>query len=225
MSLPEHKFKVVLLGDGRVGKTSLLNRYVNNSYADPSPSTVAASFLEKTVVLPQHEEAHRDTATTARLAIWDTAGQERFHSLGPIYYRDADGAVLVYDITDADSFHRVQAWVKELRRMVGDESDISVAVVGNKTDLESERVLLQKHVEDYVASVGGTHYQASAKTGNNVHRVFEGLTQRMMDNWQTRQANHANGGTANLLAGGTHKLTVLPPGERTNNHTSSSCCS
>ena len=71
------------------------------------------------------------------LSIWDTAGQERFHALGPIYYRDANGAVLVYDITDADSFIKVKNWVKELRKMLG--NDISLIIVGNKIDLEKQR--------------------------------------------------------------------------------------
>ena len=71
------------------------------------------------------------------LSIWDTAGQERFHALGPIYYRDADGAVLVYDVTEADSFQKVKNWVKELRRMLGD--DICLAIAGNKTDLDEQR--------------------------------------------------------------------------------------
>ena len=72
--------------------------------------------------------------TRVNLAIWDTAGQERFHALGPIYYRDAQGAVLVYDITDVDSFQKVKVWVKELRRMVGGE--ICLVIAGNKIDLE-----------------------------------------------------------------------------------------
>ena len=71
------------------------------------------------------------------LSIWDTAGQERFHALGPIYYRDADGAILVYDVTDADSFGKVKNWVRELRKMLG--SDLSLAIAGNKVDLGEEK--------------------------------------------------------------------------------------
>ena len=71
------------------------------------------------------------------LSIWDTAGQERFHALGPIYYRDANGAILVYDITDQDSFQKVKNWVKELRKMLG--AEINLAIAGNKVDLEKQR--------------------------------------------------------------------------------------
>lgn len=71
------------------------------------------------------------------LAIWDTAGQEKFHALGPIYYRSSNGAVLVYDITDEDSFQKVKNWVKELRKMLG--NDICLVIAGNKIDLEKDR--------------------------------------------------------------------------------------
>ena len=71
------------------------------------------------------------------LAIWDTAGQEKFHALGPIYYRNSNGAVLVYDITDDKSFQKVKSWVKELRKMLGNE--ICLMITGNKTDLEKDR--------------------------------------------------------------------------------------
>lgn len=73
------------------------------------------------------------------LAIWDTAGQEKFHALGPIYYRSSNGAVLVYDITDQDSFQKVKNWVKELRKMLG--TDICLVIVGNKSDLEKDRTV------------------------------------------------------------------------------------
>jgi len=119
---------------GRVGKTSLLLRYVQDTFSENQPATIQASFLTKQTVV--------DGAAVS-LSIWDTAGQERFHALGPIYYRDADGepcsaavcssparlcrmadayraaALLVFDITDADSFARVKSWVKELRQMAG----------------------------------------------------------------------------------------------------------
>ena len=78
-------------------------------------------------------------SSPAQLSIWDTAGQERFHALGPIYYRDADGALLVYDITDYESFAKVQKWVRELRSIVG--SDIAITIAGNKYDLEKNRVV------------------------------------------------------------------------------------
>ena len=122
------RFKVVLLGEGRVGKTSILLRYTKGEYSDRQVSTLQASYLDKRVLIG---------SSTVQLSIWDTAGQERFHALGPIYYRDAAGALLVYDITDAESFNKVKNWVKELRKIVG--NDIIIVIAGNKIDLEKNR--------------------------------------------------------------------------------------
>ncbi|MCL7039379.1 hypothetical protein MKW94_011497, partial [Papaver nudicaule] len=117
-------FKLVLLGDGRVGKTSLVLRYVNNVFSDQQQATVQASFLTKRILIQ---------GLPITLSIWDTAGQERFHAFGPIYYRDADAALLVYDITDNDSFIRVKNWVKELQQMAS--KSIIMAIAANKSDL------------------------------------------------------------------------------------------
>jgi Ras-related protein Rab-21 len=133
------RFKVVLLGEGRVGKTSILLRYTKGEYNDRQVSTLQASYLDKKIMVG---------ATTAQLSVWDTAGQERFHALGPIYYRDADGALLVYDITDAESFNKVRKWVKELRKIVG--NDISIAIAGNKIDMEKNRSVNEQEALKYV---------------------------------------------------------------------------
>jgi len=171
-------YKVVLLGEGRVGKTSILLRFVDNSYVEGCPSTTSASYLEKHVIVDEHQTTPR---REANLSIWDTAGQERFHSLGPIYYRDAKGAVLVYDITDASTFDRVKSWTKELRKMVGDKTKICLTIVGNKLDLERNRVVSVEEATKYASSVGATFFETSAKTGRGVEDVFVFLTKTMLD--------------------------------------------
>jgi Ras-related protein Rab-21 len=169
------RYKVVLLGEGRVGKTSILLRFVENSYVEGRPSTLTASYLEK------HVTVDDDDKREAQLSIWDTAGQERFHSLGPIYYRDAKGAILVYDITDESTFDRVKSWTKELRKMVGDNTKICITIVGNKIDLERRRVVSQQSASKYAESVGATFFEVSAKTGRGVANVFEELTKVLLD--------------------------------------------
>lgn len=89
------------------------------------------------------------------LSIWDTAGQERFHALGPIYYRSSDGAILVYDITDQDSFQKVKNWVRELKKILG--TDIILSIVGNKIDLEKDRHVSHEEAETYVQGVPVPH--------------------------------------------------------------------
>jgi Ras-related protein Rab-21 len=106
------------------------------------------------------------------------AGQERFHALGPIYYRDAQGALLVYDITDRDSFTKVRNWVKELRKIVG--NDIVLVIAGNKSDLEKKRQVDESEAVEYAKTVNAIHINCSAKTGNNVEQAFLELTKGML---------------------------------------------
>lgn len=154
---------------GRVGKTSILLRYIKGEYDERQVSTLQASYLDKRLVV--------DNAKV-QLSLWDTAGQERFHALGPIYYRDADGALLVYDITDEESFKKVRTWVKELRRIVGDDIDITIA--GNKVDLQRNRKVDEDEARRYAESVGATHFNTSAKLNRGLEDVFVDLTKRML---------------------------------------------
>eukprot|EP01018_Ginkgo_biloba_P000971 Gb_11893 [translate_table: standard] len=163
-------FKLVLLGDGRVGKTSLVLRYVNNIFSDKQTATVQASYLTKRLNI---------NGVVVTLAIWDTAGQERFHALGPIYYRDADAALLVYDIMDKDSFTRVTNWVKELREMAS--KSIILAIAANKSDLvRSQRIDLQEG-ERYAESIGAKHFVTSAKLNTGIEEVFIDIATRALE--------------------------------------------
>ncbi|OQS03327.1 Rab21/Rab5 family GTPase [Thraustotheca clavata] len=163
------RYKVVLLGEGRVGKTSILLRYIRNEYDDRQVSTLQASYLDKKLAVDNQN---------LQLSLWDTAGQERFHALGPIYYRDADGALLVYDITDEESFKKVKTWVKELRRIVGD--DIDIVIAGNKIDLKRNIKVTEADANAYAKSVGATHFYTSAKLNRGLDDVFIDLSKRML---------------------------------------------
>ena len=170
----QYNFKVVLLGEGCVGKTSIVLRYVEDKFNPQHISTLQASFLSKKVTL--------DNGTKVQLNIWDTAGQERFHALGPIYYRGSHGAILVYDITDQDSFQKVKNWVKELKRMLG--SEIVLTIAGNKIDLENQRTVMEDDAVSYAESVGAHYFETSAKTNENVEEVFTELTRLMVQHAQ-----------------------------------------
>eukprot|EP00756_Hemistasia_phaeocysticola_P050357 Hpha_TRINITY_DN25116_c0_g1::TRINITY_DN25116_c0_g1_i1::g.139323::m.139323/K07890/RAB21; Ras-related protein Rab-21 len=181
------KYKIVLLGEGRVGKTSLVRRYTADEFNEKQPSTVQANmYSSKKLQVEDH---------TATIAIWDTAGQERFHALGPIYYRDANGAVLVYDITDKDTFGKVKTWVKELRKVVGD--DIRLAVAGNKADLASKRQVSEEEALRYCKELDAIHIHTSAKSGAGVEEIFTELTKAMV-----RQRSKGRGGAGSGRGGG-----------------------
>uniref|UniRef100_A0AAY5F5K9 Ras-related protein Rab-21 n=1 Tax=Electrophorus electricus TaxID=8005 RepID=A0AAY5F5K9_ELEEL len=155
-----------------------------------------ASFLTKKLNI---------TGKRVNLAIWDTAGQERFHALGPIYYRDSNGAILVYDITDEDSFQKVKNWVKELRKMLGNE--ISLCIVGNKIDLEKERHVSVEEAEGYADSVGAKHYHTSAKLNKGIEELFLDLCKRMMETAQAEERLRGNG--ASTAAPGRRGVQII----------------
>lgn len=202
-----HNFKVVLLGEGCVGKTSLVLRYVENKFNDKHITTLQASFLVKKLNIG---------GKRINLSIWDTAGQEKFHALGPIYYRGSNGAILVYDITYEDSFQKVKSWVKELRKMLG--SDICLVIAGNKTDLEKDRHVTVEEAETYASKVGATHCHTSAKKNQGIEDLFLTLTQKMMEHAaeqeQESSLNRQNSTRRNVLV--VDDEQIEPP--------SKSCC-
>mmetsp|Transcript_45610 Transcript_45610/g.52527 ORF Transcript_45610/g.52527 Transcript_45610/m.52527 type:complete len:249 (+) Transcript_45610:264-1010(+) len=163
------KLKIVVLGEGRVGKTSMTFKYVKGQFDPHEISTQNASYLEQTLTVD---------GTGVKLHIWDTAGQERFHALAPLYYQNADGAVVVYDITDHQSFDRCRHWIKELTNNAPE--GISIVIAGNKGDLEVERQVEAQEAENYAATVDARHFVTSAKSGKNLETLFTHVTKLML---------------------------------------------
>jgi small GTP-binding protein len=176
-------YKVVLLGEGRVGKTSLISRFVKEKFDAEEASTVQANMYNKKKVTVD--------GRTIDLSIWDTAGQERFHALGPIYYRNSNGAVLVYDITDADTFEKVKMWIKELKAVVGDS--ISIVICGNKADMERDRDIDEAIAQTYATKEAAQHFNTSAKLNLNVSEAFEALARAIIAQESVAGAGGASG--------------------------------
>jgi len=154
--------KVVVIGNTGVGKTCIVLRYVQGKFVMHTASTIGASFMIKKLFL----ENCRLT-----LQIWDTAGQERFRSMGPMYYRGAAAAIVVFDITSEDSFTQLHQWVDELRK--NSDENIVLAIACNKCDLSGQRAVAFKRAKDYAESVGAIVYETSAK--NLAHKGIEDL--------------------------------------------------
>ena len=163
-SRPDYEFKIVTLGEGRVGKTSLLLKYVRNVFHDKEAPSLQANFQDKSLNIE---------GSRVQLHIWDTAGQERYRAIARNYYRDAQGALIVYDITEPDSFERVKQWANELAQY--GEPGVSITIVGNKSDLEAGRRVSREEAVRYARSMGATHYDTSAKSGRGVAEMFEAL--------------------------------------------------
>merc|ERR1719401_527840 len=164
-------FKLVLLGDAAVGKSSILMRFLQNKFCDDMETTVGACFSTKTIEL-------RDRVV--KFEIWDTAGQERFKSLAPMYYRGASSAMVVYDQTNASTFERAQEWVRQVMQTAMNPN-IVVALVGNKMDLGEQRQVPLETAEAFAQREGLLFQETSAKTGKNVSAVFEMIAAHLPD--------------------------------------------
>lgn len=162
------QFKLVLLGESAVGKSSLVLRFVKGAFHEFQESTIGAAFLTQTVVLDD---------TTVKFEIWDTAGQERYHSLAPMYYRGAQAAIVVYDITNADTFTRAKSWVGELHRHA--RPDIVIALAGNKSDLGSRRTVEYEDANAYAEEKNLLFLETSAKNANNVNEIFLAIARKL----------------------------------------------
>merc|ERR1712216_860993 len=162
------QYKLVLLGDSAVGKSSLVLRFVRGQFFEYQESTIGAAFLTQNVSLNDY---------TVKFEIWDTAGQERYHSLAPMYYRGAAAAVVVYDITNADSFARAKSWVKELQRQ--GSPNIVIALAGNKCDLASKRKVEASEASEYAKDNGLFFMETSAKTALNVEELFKAIAKKL----------------------------------------------
>ena len=162
------KFKLVFLGGQCVGKTSLITRFMYDSFDSTYQATIGIDFLSKTMYLEDR---------TVRLQLWDTAGQERFRSLIPSYIRDSSVAVVVYDITSVASFSETDKWIEDVRAQRGD--DVVIVLVGNKTDLEEKRQVSVKEGEKKAREMDLMFVETSAKSGYNVRHLFRRVAQSL----------------------------------------------
>lgn len=152
----------MLLGDQSVGKTSLITRFMYDTFDNTYQATIGIDFLSKTMYLEDR---------TVRLQLWDTAGQERFRSLIPSYIRDSSVAIVVYDITNRASFLSTSKWIDDVRSERG--SDVIIVLVGNKADLSSRRQVTHEETAAKAAQLNIMFMETSAKAGHNVKSLFK----------------------------------------------------
>ena len=159
---------IVCLGEQSVGKTSLITRFMYDSFDNMYQATIGIDFLSKTMYLEDR---------TVRLQLWDTAGQERFRSLIPSYIRDSSVAIVVYDITSKKSFENTRRWVDDVRAERG--NDVVLVLVGNKTDLGDRREITVAMGEEEARRCGAMFIETSAKAGVNVKNMFRRIAQSL----------------------------------------------
>ena len=157
-------FKIVLIGDTSVGKTNILSKYLTDEFDPESKATVGVEFGTKNFKIENN---------IVKVQIWDTAGQERYRSITNAYYKGAKGALLVYDITNKKSFDNLDKWISDLKTN-GDEK-ISIVLLGNKSDLESQRVISTEEGKNKAELFKFAFMETSALNGSNMEKAFDEL--------------------------------------------------
>ena len=192
-----------LIGDSGVGKSCLLFRFADDTYQESYISTIGVDFKIRTVELE---------GKTVKLQIWDTAGQERFRTITSSYYRGAHGIIVVYDVTDQESFNNVKTWLSEIDRYANE--NVNKLLVGNKSDLTSKKVVDYATAKAFADEIGIPFMETSAKNATNVEQAFVTMANEI----KTRMASQPQ------AASGASRGATIRPGEGRPVNAKSSCC-
>jgi len=166
----DYLFKLLLIGDSGVGKSCLLLRFADDTYTESYISTIGVDFKIRTIDLD---------GKTIKLQIWDTAGQERFRTITSSYYRGAHGIIVVYDVTDSESFNNVKQWLHEIDRYACE--NVNKLLVGNKSDLESTRKVPTEQAKEFADSLNIDFLETSAKNSQNVEKAFTTMASQVSE--------------------------------------------
>ncbi|MHA2036374.1 MAG: Rab family GTPase [Promethearchaeota archaeon] len=168
----EYTFKCIVVGPGAVGKSSLVRRFVENKFELSYKFTIGVDFLAKVVEF--------EKGKFAKLSIWDVGGQERFKVLRRSFYEGTHGALLVFDLSRGNTFHKMKYWLTDLRSII--ERKIPIVIIGNKVDLLPEigETINRNEPKQFAEVEESIYIETSAKNGDNVEKAFVELTQRML---------------------------------------------
>ncbi|KAJ5066639.1 ras and ef-hand domain-containing protein [Anaeramoeba ignava] len=158
--------KLVLIGNSQVGKTSLLFQFCEGKFQPTTISTTGVDFRFATIYYK---------GEAIKLQIWDTAGQERFRTITSSYYRDCDGVIFIYDISNFSSFQQLSYWIKSVNENA--PPNVSKMILGNKSDLENRKNVPTRDAKELATSLGAFFFEVSAKSGDNVEPAFQAFSQ------------------------------------------------
>jgi len=169
----DYLFKTIVVGDGGVGKTALTIRFSKDFFTEDYKMTIGVDFHVKTISTDTSEGPLR-----CKLQIWDTGGQERFSSIRPMYYRGSLGALVIYDLTNYESFEHLPQWIEEIRTNI--KNEIPLLLVGNKSDLTEQRAVNIEEINEFTEKFNLYYMETSAKTGDGVGDCFQVLAGLMI---------------------------------------------
>ena len=191
----DYIFRLCLLGDPNAGKTSLLTRFCDNSFKENYNNTIGVDF--KVVTLKYKNKI-------IKVHIWDTAGQERFKSIAVNYFRSAHGFIFIYDITDEDSFKNIENWMELAFKNTN--SAVINFMVGNKDDREEDRKVDTKTAEDFAREHQLVFFEASAKTSNNVEKLFKYCTYKLIQYFDKNKDKYCVDNNNNKLSNNAQEI-------------------
>ena len=172
-------YKVLLLGDSSVGKTCFLLRYCDKSFQDVHLSTIGLDYRLKTITLKNNKNI--------KLQIWETAGQDRFRAITKNYYKSANGVLLIYDISNLQTYENVKNWISQIREEAN--PNVIIYLVGNKIDLPKEKRVVNIEDGEKIAEEFEIKFkEASAKSGTNVNEIFEELVEQIDEKFSKLEA-------------------------------------
>ncbi|KAF0309819.1 Ras-related protein Rab-35 [Amphibalanus amphitrite] len=184
----DHLFKLLIIGDSGVGKSSLLVRFAENMFSGNYITTIGVDFKIRTMNIDGQK---------VKLQIWDTAGQERFRTITSTYYRGTHGVIVVYDVTNGDSFGNVKRWLHEIQQNC---DVVDRILVGNKNDSPDRKVVLTEDAQRFSDQMGIRLFETSAKDNINVDEMFEAITRQVLESKkrQKEEQSNANNDTINI---------------------------
>ena len=162
-------YKVLLLGDTTVGKTCFLMKYTDKTFQDIHMATIGLDYRLKSMKLK--------SGKNIKLQIWDTAGQDRFRAITKNYYKGSHGIILIYDVTNIQTFENVKSWVNQIREEAS--TNVIIYIAANKIDIEEERKVTKEEGEKLAQELGFPFMETSAKSGININETFDDLVERI----------------------------------------------
>ena len=165
-------YKILLLGDSTVGKTCFLLRYMDDSFLDLHMATIGLDYRLKTMIL--------ENQNIVKVQLWDTAGQDKFRAITRNYYKGANGIILIFDVTNQNSYDNIKKWINEIKEEISE--NVSIVLIGNKIDNETDRKISKQEGDKLASEIGVKFFETSAKTGEGVNESVFFLVKKIFDN-------------------------------------------
>ena len=170
--------KLLLLGDSSVGKTSILLKYISNKFDESSISTVGVDYMDKIIDYNKFK---------IKLQIWDTSGEEKFRTITKNFYRNADGLLVVFDLTKKESYDHIKSWINEAKE---NNDKLKTILIGNKLDLKDERIVTIDVAKQFAEKNNLKYIETSAKDGTNINESFQAIIDLLFDGKSSEEILH-----------------------------------